>query len=530
MARKSKAQKLADLHQEALDEFDEIQKVVGEVRLQCLDDRRFCSLPGAQWEGPFGEAFANKPRLEFNRVHLAVIRIISEHRNNRITVDFQPKDGDRDDMADVCDGLYRADEQASNSDEATDNAFEEAVMGGMGASRMRACYEDGDDERDDRQRVIMEPIFDAESVVFFDLDAKRADKRDAKRCYVLTPYTRSAYEEEFDDSPETWPKDIARREFDWAPADLVWVAERYSVEEVKQKVYWFRPTLLEGDELRKVTQDEIDADPGILDELRALGFRLEKTKEVERKRVRKHLMSGGGILEDCGYIAGTEIPIVVAYGKRWVIDGVERCMGHVRLAKDAQRLENSLYSGLAELATRFDVEKPIFTPQQVARHATMWAKDNVEKYPYLLVDPLKDAAGNPMPAGPVAYTKAPNIPPAMAALAQIAGTALQDLLGNQQQGEQLQPNVSGKAVELIQNRLDMQVFIYMSNFAKAMKRAGEIWLGMMRDIVVEEARRMKTVDTSGNAGSVVLNEPAVDEKTGRVVVRNDISRAKWSAR
>ena len=75
------------------------------------------------------------------------MRIINEYRNNRITVDFVPKDGATDDdLADTCDGLYRADEQDSYADEAYDNAFEEAVGGGFGAWRLRTEYEDPEDD------------------------------------------------------------------------------------------------------------------------------------------------------------------------------------------------------------------------------------------------------------------------------------------------------------------------------------------------------------------------------------------------
>jgi hypothetical protein len=125
------------------------------------------------------------------------------------------------------------------------------------------------------------------------------------------------------------------------------------------------------------------------------------------------------------------------------------------------------------------------------------------------------------------YTKAPDIPPAMAALAQIASQALEDMLGNQQAGEQLQPNLSGKAVELIQNRLDMQVFIYMSNMAKAMKRCGEIWLSMKKATVTEQSRRMKVVDAAGKSSSVMMNQPMYDKTTGRVQMQNDLSKANF---
>lgn len=523
----TKEQRLAKVHEEALAEFDQIQWAQRDERMQCLQDRRFYSIAGAQWEGPLGDQFENKPRFEFNKVHLAVIRIINEYRNNRITVDFQPKDGTPDDeMADTCDGLYRADEKACTADEAYDNAFEEGVGGGYGAWRLRACYEDEYDDENDKQRIKIDPIFDADSTVFFDLNAKRQDKSDAQRCYVLTPYSRRAYKEEFGDDPATWPKSITQREFDWSTPDIVWVCELYRVEEESELINFFRGLDEDAEDMR-VPDSELKADPDKLGELNATGFRLVRQKRVKRRVVRKYIMSGGKMLEGPETIPGTEIPIVPFFGKRWVVDGIERCMGHVRLAKDAQRLMNMLYSWLAEMAARFDIEKPILTPEQIAGHATMWAEDNVKKFPYLLINPITDENGQRQAAGPIGYTKAPNLPPAMAALAQIAEQALNDLLGNQQAGEQLQPNLSGKAVELIQNRLDMQVFIYMSNLAKSMKRSGEVWLSMMKDIVPEEGRRMKIINANGEAGSVVMNQPAYNAETGEEFIENDLSKASY---
>ena len=176
MARPTREQRLQAIHAEALQEFDAIQSVMRDIRLECLSDRRFYSIAGAQWEGALGEQFQNRLKFEFNKVHQAVMRIISEYRNNRITVDFISKEGEEyDALADTCDDLYRADEQDSGAEEAYDNAFEEAVAGGFGAYRLRNVYEDDEDDENDKQRIRIEPIFDADSSVFFDIDAKRQD-------------------------------------------------------------------------------------------------------------------------------------------------------------------------------------------------------------------------------------------------------------------------------------------------------------------------------------------------------------------
>lgn len=526
----TKAERLAIVHARALTRFDAIQSALREERMQCLQDRRFYSIAGAQWEGPLGDQFENKPKFEMNKVHLAVIRIINEYRNNRISVDFIPKDGTQNDkLADTCDGLYRADEQDSGAQEAYDNAFEEAVGGGFGAWRLRACYEDEEDEEDERQRIRMEPIFDADSSVFFDLDAKRQDKADAKYCFVLTSMSPDAYKEEYGDDPASWPKEIHQRYFDWFTPDAVYVAEYYEIEQKSELIHIFQGLALtengEPDEV-KVSESELKDDPERLETLLATGFKEVRQKRVKRTKVHKYQLSGSKVLEDEGYIAGSCIPVIPVYGKRWFVDNVERCMGHVRLARDAQMLTNMLMSWLAEMAARFDVEKPILTPEQITGHAQMWAEDNVKKYPFLLINPITDASGQQVAAGPIGYTKAPNIPPAMAALMQLAEQSLQDLLGNQQAGEQLQPNLSGKAVELIQNRLDMQVFIYMSNMAKAVKRSGEVWLSMAKDILVEEGRKMKTISTDGQPGSVEILKPAFDADAGESYMENDLTRAK----
>lgn len=525
MARLNKEQRLNNVHQNALNEFDRCQSSMRDERLQCLQDRRFYSLAGAQWEGPIGEQFENKPRFEVNKIHLSVIRIINEYRNNRIGVDFVSKDGSPDDgLAETCNGLYRADEQDSVADEAFDNAFEEGVGGGFGAWRLRTTYEDDEDDENEKQRIRFEPIYDADSSVFFDLDAKKQDKSDAKYCFVLYSMTRDAYKAEWNDDPTTWPKEIHQYEYDWDTPDVVYVAEYYRVEEVRETIRIF--ATIDGEEER-YTQADFDADETLEETLMAVGTVEVRQKRVKRRRVHKYILSGGGILEDSGYIAGKNIPIVPYYGKRWFVDNVERCMGHVRLAKDPQRLKNMQLSKLGEISALSSVEKPILVPEQVIGHQAMWAEDNIRNYPYLLVNPITGPNGEMQAAGPVAYTKSSDIPPAMAALLQLTEQDMAEILGNNQQADKMVSNISGKAVELIQTRLDMQSFIYMTNMAKAMRRCGEIWLSMAKDVYVEEGRKMKSLDQMEQVGTVELMKPIIDSETGELVYENDLSKATF---
>lgn len=534
MARPNKEERLAKVHGEARAMFNRVWSSTQETRKQCQEDRRFATVPGGQWEGRLGDQFENKPKPEINKVQTALMRIYSEYRNNRIAADFVPKDGATEkDLADICDGLYRADEQDSCAEEAYDNAFDEGVTGGIGAWRLRAEYENPLDDEDDRQRIRFEPIFDADSSVFFDTDARRFDKSDAKHCWVVYSQEREAYVAEWGDDPASWPKDTEYQEFDWATPDLVYLCEYYRVEDKSHTVHVFKG--MDGEEVRYSDEELIEAAElegeqenveSAIGVMTLKGFMKVREKRVKKRRIRKYIMSGGKVLEDCGYIAGPNIPIVAFFGKRWVVDGVERCQGHVRLAKDAQRIKNMQYAKLMELTALSSTQKPIMTPEQVAGFQLMWSEDNIKDYPYLLVNPVTTPDGQKSPQGPVGYTQPPAIPPALAALLQASEVDMMDILGRPQDGQEVVSNMSGKAVELIQQRLDMQAFLYMSNFAKAMRRSGEIWLGMAKEIYVEPDRKMKMLGEMMNVESVTLAEPIIGED-GKLTTRNDLTRADF---
>jgi len=156
----------------------------------------------------------------------------------------------------------------------------------------------------------------------------------------------------------------------------------------------------------------------------------------------------------------------------------------------------------------------------------MWSEDNLRNYPYLLLNPVTDQNGNQAATGPVGYTKPPVVPPAMEALLTVTEKDMQDVLGNQQQADKLVSNISGKAVEMIQQRVDMQSFIYISNWSKAVKRCGEVWLEMARDVYVEKGRKMKMVGAQDEVDTVELMKPMMAE-TGEVETENDLSKASF---
>lgn len=536
----SKADRLAKVHDKAIRAFSAVYSAQYEIRLQCLESRRFAYINGAAWEGNIGRQYENRPRYEINKLQQSINRIFSEYRNNRISVDFRPEGEVDNEMAETLDGLYRSDEYYSNAQEAYDAAFDEGVAGGMGAWRIRSRYEDEYSEDDEHQRICIEPIFDADSSVYFDIDAKRQDKADAKCAWVICSYAREAYtgnygEDSFElpgakvkvkrASVTDMPMEGAKlTQFDWFSPDVIYVAEYYEVEEKTEKIHIF--VLPATGEEVKVHESDPDYEQQAED-LIAQGYDEARIKKVKRKRVHKYIMDGARIIEDCGYIAGTEIPVVPFYGKRLFVDNVERFQGHVTNAKDMQRLYNMLVSWLAEIAATGSTKKPIFAPEQIPPAiAQLWADDNVKRYPYLLALPIKDAQGQIVQAGPSAYLEPPEVPSALAALIQLLGADMQQVLGGQEATEKVVSNVAHKALQLIQNNLDMQTFIYMDNMAKAMRRSGEIWYSQAKELYVEEERKMRTISVDGQEDFAELNRP-VQGKDDAIEYENDISKGKY---
>lgn len=514
----------AEIHAEARRRFGKIMDKELYEREENREDRRFYSVKGAMWEGALGEQFENKPRLEVNKTSLSVMKLHSSFRKNPIAAKFISQDGtDTDELAEICAGLFRSDEQDSSAQEAYDNAFEEASAGGRGAWRLVTRYEDEEDEEDDKQRIGMEAIYDADQHVFFDANAKRYDKSDATHAFVLTPWTRDSYREEYSEDPANWPMEtLSMDNFDWATDDSVWIAEYFRVESEKTNRVFFQDALGE-----KTSYLEEDLTEEKMAQLAALGAREIRSKTITKRTVMKYTMSGSRIIERPQRIAGTEIPVIPVYGKRNIVDNIERASGIVRLAKDIQRLKNMQMSRLAEIASKSTIEKPILFQEQVEGFEQEWANDAVEDYAYLRINMITDQNGAPVAAGAAGYTKSPSIPPALAALYAMVEEDIKEILGNQG-GEEIVSNIAKDTVEQIHARLDMHTFIYMSNMAKSVQRAAEVWLSMAKELYPDQGRRMKVLNTEGGTSSVEMTEGENDLSTAKYNVTTSVAPASAS--
>lgn len=510
------------VHARAMSRFADLVPPQLLMRAQSLAARRFVSIPGAMWEGWFGDQWGETIKLEIPLVKRGLQKIERDYLTNRLTVNFRAASGDASaETAETLDGIYRADSYHFKAQQARDNAFKEALRGGFGAYRLVNEWADPYDADSDAQRINPAmTIVDADQSVFFDGNSKLYDKSDAEFAYVLTAMTVQAYEEAYPGCSSTWDNNLVKPFYDWYTPEVIRICEYYEVEDKNETLYIFTQAL-SGEEERwfksQITADDIA-------EKKALGWDV-RTRTVKRRRVHKWLLSGNEVLSDEGYVAGTCIPIVPVYYSREYVDNMERFTGYVQDRMDTQRNYNARVSKLAETDALAPREIPIFAPQQMPPDiAKMWAAQNIERHPYALAMPLIDpVTGGFASLGPIGKVEPPQLPPVTAALLQEARTMLDE--DSQDGADEVKSNTSAEAMDLAATRIDAKSGIPIDNMRQSVQREGEIYQSMAADVYYEPGRVVDTMDDEGEDSTATLHEEQMTN--GVFAIHNDFAKGRY---
>lgn len=511
-------QELKRLHDKAYDH--------GQItRERAADDMVFYWV--TQWDDNLLGESQLQYRGEFNVLRKAGRQILSDLRNSPVSINFEPKATSREDGADLLDGLYLSDERYNSSMEAYDNASAEAVVCGVGAWVLHTDYETtraGDSNQVIRRR----PIYEANNNCFWDPNAKLLDKSDADYVSVLHAYSQDGYKQLVTDLTGDPDPDIdgsfafpeESYVFPWMAEDAkVYVVEFYHRAKVKDKVLTMvdpfdQPLLLRESDLTQIMDEMIDA-----------GYRVESEKVIERWQVTKYIASGAEILSE-DVIAGENIPVIPTYGERAFVEGEESYEGVTRLAKDPQRLRNFQMSYLADIVSRSPRPKPIFIQEQIQGFEPMYEGSGADNnYPYLLQNRLT-ANGESLPQGPVGVMPEQPMPTALAQSIALSREAVEDVANPGIPQDVADPDMSGKAIYALQNRIDQQSMIYQDNLKHAKRRDAEVYASMASE-VYDAPRQVTLTAKDGSRKTVQIMETVIDRETGEPVSINDLTNVEF---
>ena len=513
-------------------ELDELMKLHDkaydsgyDTRLKAADDMVFAWI--TQWDDTYLSQSDIGYRGEFNILRKAMRQILTDLILNPVQVDFDPVDATDDSGADLMDGMYRADMRNNTSLEAKKNANQEATVCGVGAWEIRAEWKVNNPD-DDRQGIKRWPLYEANNNVMWDPNAKLIDKSDAKYVSCLVSYSEDGYKdlreeltgesEENGDSSFKFPE--MSYTFPWiSETNKIYVTRFFHRELKKVKHFIF----VDGfGTVKSVAEHEMDDKEDFLADN---GYDLTDERTINRYVVTRYIASGGEILEAV-VIAGEHIPIVPQYGERQFVEGEEHYEGIVRLAKDPQRLRNFQLSYLADIVSMSPREKPIFTAEQIQGFEDMYEQSGADNnLPYLLQN-ATDANGQPLPVGAVGGIKAPDVPPALMMSIAESRAAVDDVAGAGLPQDITDIDLSGKAVQALQKRMALQSYTYQDNHKFAMRRDGEIYASMARDIH-DVQQEVTLVKVDGTKSKETINKEEMNYDTFEREISNDISKMNF---
>jgi len=124
----------------------------------------------SQWDDDIGADVQTEFRGTFDIIKSRRNRILGELWSNPVGITFKGSDGAGEDAAETLTGMYRTD--MLRSEEAIETALQDQVDCGFGAFRFVTEYESKFDDLNNYQRIIAEPINEANNVVYFDSNAK----------------------------------------------------------------------------------------------------------------------------------------------------------------------------------------------------------------------------------------------------------------------------------------------------------------------------------------------------------------------
>lgn len=510
-----------DKHEKIKNNIDKAHVNTDDTRERGADDWMFAHFN--HWDETLEEYSDNEYRGQFDIITRQLRQVKGEMLANPVSVKFRPIDDSEESktMSDVYQGVYRASMRTNMAKEAVDVAVDCQVSTGLGAWRLITEYENTE-MNDHTQQVIKRiPIHEANNVVYFDSQAKRKDKSDAKWGCILTWYTDEGYTdlvEEYGLDPDertgsSLMAPATSYVYPWTHAERHYVGEYYEVEEKKKRVVIMR----RGEEVEYIPKKEKEK----LEAMSEDGFEEYGKKDVVERIVNKYIVDGLGIIDGPTKIAGKHIPIIPVFGEWRFIEGQEWWEGMVRRAKDPQRLHNMSFSFIADQVGRTPRRKPIFTPEQLAGHERMYQQD--ADYPYYLLN-SKDAAGNPLPSQPMGYLEGPTINATETQFLEMTKMAVQDVTVTPIVGENaMSDGVTEGQLRLANSQNQMQTFIYQDSLATAMRRDGEVWASMFADIHTEE-QEMVAMSEDDTVSHIVINKPVYDQ-SGLPAIENEVTQS-----
>lgn len=490
-------------HDDLLKEARERAKLAADAdrfnREEALDDMR--NIVGLQWPDDVRAKREedNRPCLTINRLPQFLRQVTGDLRNMNPAIKAIPADtkASQED-AELVEGIIRQIQYESDASSIYERAAESAAACGMGFFRVLTDYVSNDSFD---QKIIIQSI-DNPFSVYFDPEARKSTREDARWCLITQVMTEEAFKDAYPD------KVAVSVEQDGSGDGLeFW---RQNGETVVAEYFWKEP---------KSKTIMLLPNGMILENApKGLGG---KTRTVNYDVIMWAKISGKDVLEGPQEFPGDHIPVIAVMGEELHIGDRIYRSSVIRFAKDPQRLYNYWRSAQTEMIALQPKAPYLVTAKQISGLEQIWSEANGSNRPYLPYIPDPNAPA-PQRATPPIPSSGMMQEVGLAADDMKATTGIYDAGLGQRSDEK-----SGVAIRQRQMESDVSTSIYSDNMAKAVAHCGRVIVSMIPKIY-DTNRMLATIGEDDQHGMTEINKPMMSEN-GPITI-NDMTKGKFDVR
>lgn len=493
---------------------DDAQDYWQEIYDQGLEDKKFVTIKGAQWEG---DAIAKrkaqgKPTLEINISRAYVQQQINTMRQNRPQAKVVPVDSGADpEVAKVLEGLIKDVEESSNFEDALDTAAANQVHAAVGFYRIVTDYIN---EKSFNQEPRFKPVENPQAVLIDPL-SKALDGSDMAKALVCEWVDKDQVIKEYGkDAVDDFETDA---DSDWSnyTDKTVCIAEYFYKEQIADTLLLLKDGTIEFKSvlLEQVSEDELEQ-------------MIETERSTSRTEIKWAKVSGTKVLEK-GVFPGQYIPIFPVYGEVTWVENKRHIFSLVHFAKDPQRLFNYWKSTEAHILQKNQDEMTIVDDRGIAGFDE-WRNPSSAAY---LRFKATDGEGNVIPYPTKIGAAAP--PVGILNASESAKALIPDILNMHapQMGQDVNQQ-SGVAIGLLQRQSDTAQFHFQDNINKTIRHSARVLIGLFPILYDTEMVR-RIIGADGESELVKLNaQPENQDEQSKAIngVLNDMSLGRFDIR
>ena len=504
-------------HTKVLAMIKKVQDAESDQREAVKEAKTFLSKRDGQWDADSWDKMDGRFRGTFDMCTPIIDQVSGEIEQSDFTLRVSPTTGEED-TAKILDGMIRNIRNISNAESIFQTAGRNNVIGGFDCWEVTQDFIDGDSFDQD---LFIKPIPDASQSVWFDPSSVLQDRSDANWGVKLTDMPKDEY-------LSTFPKGSGNSVGNASVTNVYWE----KIESVRVgKLYYRKPRNIEivrmtdgsvykVDDDFKAIQDElanpIDGSQPITIEKDAEGNEKRRTRKAWRVYTR--VFDGNDWLKPEEETVFDYIQLIPVYGNFDIIENTLIYFGKIEKLYDEQRSLNYAMSR--------DIEDGALSPS-----STTWmteAQAEGHDYSTMNVDhaPIRT------------YNADPLAPPPIQTGGPMASQGLQTTVANMQQLIAASSNTfaagqgnalagqSGIAGSQQIDQGNIGSMKWFKDLEVAICHTGKVLINAIPR-VYDATRQVRILAEDGSSKIETLNQPHLDQQTGKPITLNDLSIGEY---